>query len=72
MQTKEKPSPKRRQEDKEYYIVSSDLINWMRGVAFTKLTLQEIDSFSEELFTTPTLQQFLDLQKEKKPKIITN
>ena len=71
MQTKEKPSPKRRQEDKQYYIVSSDLINWMRGVAFTKLTLQEIDSFSEELFTTPTLQQFLDLQKEKKPKIIT-
>ena len=72
MQTKEKPSPKRRQEDKQYYIVSSDLINWMRGVAFTKLTLQEIDSFSEELFTTPTRQQFLDLQKEKKPKIITN
>ena len=72
MQTKDKPSPKRRQEDKEFYIVSSDLMNWVRGVAFTKLTLQEVDGFTDELFNTPTLQQFLDLQKEKKPKIITN
>ena len=72
MQTKEKPSPKRREEDKEYYIVSSDLMNWMRGMAFTKLTLQVVDGFTDELFNTPTLQQFLDLQKEKKPKIITN
>ena len=72
MQTKEKPSPKRREEDKQYYIVSNDLMNWMRGVAFTKLTLQEVDGFTDELFNAPTLQQFLDLQKEKKPKIITN
>ncbi len=72
MQTKDKPSPKRRQEDKEFYIVSSDLMNWVRGVAFTKLTLQEVDGFTDELFNAPTLQQFLDLQKEKKPKIITN
>ena len=42
MQTKEKPSPKKDEEDKEYYIVSSDLMNWMRGVAFTKLTMQEV------------------------------
>tara|TARA_R110002012_G_C11181087_1_gene557080 strand:- start:91 stop:234 length:144 start_codon:yes stop_codon:yes gene_type:complete len=47
-------------------------MNWMRGMAFTKLTLQEVDGFTDELFNTPTLQQFLDLQKEKKPKIITN
>ena len=72
MQTKEKPSPKRREEDKEFYIVSSDLLNWMRGVAYTKLTLQESDGFTEELFNAPTFQQFVDLQKEKKPKIITN
>jgi len=72
MQTKEKPSPKRREEDKQYFIVSNDLMNWMRGVAFTKLTLQEVDGFTDELFNAPTLQQFLDLQKEKKPKIITN
>ena len=71
MQTKEKPSPKRREEDKEFYIVSSDLLNWMRGVAYTKLTLQESDGFTEELFNAPTFQQFVDLQKEKKPKIIT-
>ena len=70
MQTKEKPSPKRREEDKEYYIVSGDLVNWMRGVAFTKLTLQEVDGFTDELFNTPTFQQYLDLQKTK-PKIIT-
>jgi hypothetical protein len=72
MQTKEKPSPKKRQEDKEFYIVSSDLLNWMRGVAYTKLTLQESDGFTEELFNAPTFQQFVDLQKDKKPKIITN
>tara|TARA_R100000479_G_scaffold155174_1_gene91335 strand:+ start:203 stop:346 length:144 start_codon:yes stop_codon:yes gene_type:complete len=47
-------------------------MNWVRGVAFTKLTLQEVDGFTDELFNAPTLQQFLDLQKEKKPKIITN
>ena len=72
MQTKEKPSPKRREEDKEYYIVSSDLLNWMRGIAYTKLTLEESNGFTEELFNAPTFQQFVDLQKEKKPKIITN
>jgi hypothetical protein len=42
----------------------------MRGVAFTKLTLQEVDGVSDELFNTPTFQQYLDLQKNK-PKIIT-
>ena len=70
MQTKEKRSPKRREEDKQYYIVSNDLMNWMRGVAYTKLTLEEVNGFSEELFNAPTYQQFLDLQKDK-PKIIT-
>jgi hypothetical protein len=72
MQTKEKPSQKRREEDKEFYIVSSDLLNWMRGIAYTKLTLEESNGFNEELFNAPTFQQFVDLQKEKKPKIITN
>tara|TARA_R100001230_G_scaffold15586_1_gene6961 strand:- start:2424 stop:2564 length:141 start_codon:yes stop_codon:yes gene_type:complete len=45
-------------------------MNWMRGVAYTKLTLEEVNGFSEELFNAPTYQQFLDLQKDK-PKIIT-
>jgi len=70
MQTKEKHSENKSEEDKEYYIVSGDLVNWMRGVAFTKLTLQEVDGVSDELFNTPTFQQYLDLQKNK-PKIIT-
>ena len=71
MQTKEKPSPKKAEEDKEYYIVSSDLINWMRGVAFTKLTLQDVDGLTDELFNTPTMQQYLELKETQKPKIIT-
>jgi hypothetical protein len=70
MQTKKKPSQKRREEDKEFYIVSSDLMSWMRGVAYTKLTLEEVNGFSDELLNAPTYQQFLDLQKDK-PKIIT-
>lgn len=70
MQIKEKHSENKSEEDKEYYIVSGDLVNWMRGVAFTKLTLQEVDGISEELFNTPTFQQYLELQKNK-PKIIT-
>lgn len=70
MQIKEKHSESKSEEDKEYYIVSGDLVNWMRGVAFTKLTLQEVDGISEELFNTPTFQQYLELQKNK-PKIIT-
>ena len=71
MQTKEKPLPKKDEEDKEYYIVSSDLMNWMRGVAFTKLTLQDVDGLTDELFNTPTMQQYLELKKTQKPKIIT-
>lgn len=70
MQTKEKPSPKE-EENKEYFIVSSDLINWMRGVAFTKLTLQDVDGLTDELFNTPTMQQYLELKETQKPKIIT-
>lgn len=70
MQIKEKHSESKSEEDKEYYIVSGDLVNWMRGVAYTKLALQEVDGFTDELFHTPTLQQYLDLQKNK-PKIIT-
>ncbi len=70
MQTKEKPSSKE-EESKEYYIVSSDLINWMRGVAFTKLTLQDVDGLTDELFNTPTMQQYLELKETQKPKIIT-
>ena len=70
MQTKEKPLEKN-SEDKQYYIVSDDLINWMRGVAYTKLTLEEVNGFSEELFNAPSFQQYLDMQ-QKKPKIITN
>jgi len=70
MQTKEKPSPKE-EESKEYFIVSSDLINWMRGVAFTKLTLQDVDGLTDELFNTPTMQQYLELKETQKPKIIT-
>lgn len=71
MQTNEKPSPKKDEEDKEYFIVSSDLINWMRGVAFTKLTMQDVDGFTDELFNTPTMQQYLDLKETQRPKIIT-
>ena len=71
MQIKEKPLEKNSEDKKEYYIVSDDLINWMRGVAYTKLTLEEINGFSEELFNAPTFQQYLDMQ-QKKPKIITN
>ena len=70
MQTKEKPSSKE-EESKEYYIVSSDLINWMRGVAFTKLTLQDVDGLTDELINTPTMQQYLELKETQKPKIIT-
>ena len=69
MQTNEKPLPK--EEDKEYFIVSSDLINWMRGVAFTKLTMQDVDGFTDELFNTPTMQQYLELKETQRPKIIT-
>ena len=69
MQTNKKHLENKSEEDKEYYIVSDDLVNWMRGVAFTKLTLQEVDGFSDELFHTPTIQQYLELQ-ENKPKII--
>jgi len=71
MQTNEKPSPKKDEEDKEYFIVSSDLINWMRGVAFTKLTMQDVDGFTDELFNTPTMQQYLELKETQRPKIIT-
>ena len=71
MQTNERHSENKSEEDKEYYIVSDDLINWMRGVAYTKLSLQEVDGFTDQLFNAPTLQQYLELQKSKKPKIIT-
>ena len=71
MQTNEKPSPKKDEEDKEYFIVSSELINWMRGVAFTKLTMQDVDGFTDELFNTPTMQQYLALKETPRPKIIT-
>lgn len=71
MQTNEKPSPKKDEEDKEYFIVSSDLINWMRGVAFTKLTMQDVDGLTDELFNTPTMQQYLELKETQRPKIIT-
>lgn len=71
MQIKEKHSENKSEEVKEYYIVSGDLVNWMRGVAYTKLSLQEVDGFTEELFNAPTLQQYLELQESKKPKIIT-
>ena len=71
MQTNEKHSENKSEEDKEYYIVSDDLINWMRGVAYTKLSLQEVDGFTDQLFNAPTLQQYLKLQENKKPKIIT-
>ena len=71
MQTNEKHSENKSEEDKEYYIVSGDLINWMRGVAYTKLSLQEVDGFADQLFNAPTLQQYLELQESKKPKIIT-
>jgi len=71
MQTKEKPSQKKDEEDKEYFIVSSDLMNWMRGVAFTKLTMQDVDGLTDELFNTPTMQQYLELKETQKPKIIT-
>jgi len=71
MQTNEKPLPKKDEEDKEYFIVSSDLINWMRGVAFTKLTMQDVDGFTDELFNTPTMQQYLELKETQRPKIIT-
>jgi hypothetical protein len=71
MQTNEKHSENKSEEDKEYYIVSDDLINWMRGVAYTKLSLQEVDGFTDQLFNAPTLQQYLELQESKKPKIIT-
>lgn len=69
MQTNKKHLENKSEEDKEYYIVSSDLVNWMRGLAFTKLTLQEVDGVSDELFNTPTFQQYLELQQNK-PKII--
>jgi len=69
MQTKEKPSET--EENKEYFIVSSDLINWMRGVAYTKLTLNDVEGMADELFHTPTLEQYLELQETQKPKIIT-
>ena len=71
MQTNEKHLENNPEEDKEYYIVSDDLINWMRGVAYTKLSLQEVDGFTDQLFNAPTLQQYLELQESKKPKIIT-
>ena len=68
MQTQEKQSANN---SEEYYIVSDKLLNWVRGVAYTKLTLQEVEGMTEELMHTPTLQQYLELQKDK-PKIITN
>tara|TARA_R110002012_G_scaffold72337_5_gene184944 strand:- start:9943 stop:10083 length:141 start_codon:yes stop_codon:yes gene_type:complete len=46
-------------------------MNWMRGVAFTKLTMQDVDGFVDEIFSTPTLQQYLELNESRKPKIIT-
>ena len=70
MQTNKKHLENKSEEDKEYYIVSSDLVNWMRGVAYTKLTLEEVDRFTDQLFNAPTLQQYLELQESKKPKII--
>lgn len=71
MQTNEKVS-QNEQESEEYYIVSESIMNWMRSVAYTKLTMQEVDGKVEELWACPTVQQYLDLQKENKPKIITN
>lgn len=68
MQTQEKQSANN---SEEYYIVSDKLLNWVRGVVYTKLTLQEVEGMTEELMHTPTFQQYLELQKDK-PKIITN
>jgi hypothetical protein len=43
----------------------------MRGVAFTKLTMQDVEGKVDELWACPTIQQYLDMKDEQKPKIIT-
>ncbi|MDB4507474.1 hypothetical protein N9064_01130 [bacterium] len=69
MQTNEKVSPSEQSE--EFYIVSSELLNWMRGIAFTKLTMQDVEGKVDELWACPTIEQYLELREAKKPKIIT-
>lgn len=69
MQTNEKVSPNEQSE--EYFIVSSELINWMRSMAFTKLTMKDVEGAVDELWNCPTIEQYLKLKDEQKPKIIT-
>jgi hypothetical protein len=51
--------------------VSSELINWMRAMAFTKLTMKDVEGAVDELWNCPTIEQYLKLKDEQKPKIIT-
>jgi len=69
MQTNEKASPSEQSE--EYFIISSELINWMRAMAFTKLTMKDVEGVVDELWNCPTIEQYLKLKDEQKPKIIT-
>jgi hypothetical protein len=43
----------------------------MRGIAFTKLTMQDVEGKVDELWACPTIEQYLELREAKKPKIIT-
>lgn len=67
----ENTTEKKTSEKTEYYIVSEEVMNWIRGMAYTKLTMSEVDGFVDQLWSAPTLEQYLDLQESKKPKIIT-
>ena len=69
MQTNEKASPS--EQSKKYFIVSGELIDWMRTMAFTKLTMQDVEGNVDELWACPTIEQYLELREAKKPKIIT-
>jgi hypothetical protein len=43
----------------------------MRAMAFTKLTMKDVEGVVDELWNCPTIEQYLKLKDEQKPKIIT-
>lgn len=69
MQTQENTT---KNENPDYFIVSEKVMGFMRQVVYNNLTMAQAEPIYEELFSAPTFKQWMELQEQKKPKIVTN
>lgn len=68
----ENTTEKKTSEKTEYYIVSEEVMDFMRHVVYNNLTMAQAEPIKNELFNAPTFTQFVELQEQKKPKIVVN